>query len=105
MQITVAGCALRHRDTPRERGDPVVSSTHTPIYRRPGPFMRARSAPSGGAGVRSHARPSTTDMGLHVGNGVSLDAADDTGDAPHRPTVSVTNVPRDNIVAPERRNA
>ncbi len=33
MQITVAGCALRHRDTPRERGDPVVSSTHTPVYR------------------------------------------------------------------------
>ena len=27
------------------------------------------------------------DMGLLIGNGVSSDAADDTGDAPHRPNV------------------
>ena len=44
-------------------------------------------------------------MGLLIGNGVSSDAADDTGDAPHRPNVYVTDVPRDDSVAPERWNA
>ncbi len=44
-------------------------------------------------------------MGLHVGNGVSLDAADDTGDAPYRLNVYVNDVPRDDSVAPERWNA
>jgi hypothetical protein len=34
------------------------------------------------------------DMGLHIGNGVSLHAADDTGDAPHRPNVYVTDALR-----------
>ena len=45
------------------------------------------------------------DMGLLIGNGVSPDAADDTGDAPHRPNTYVTGVPRDDSVAPERWNA
>ena len=45
------------------------------------------------------------DMGLLIGNGVSPDAADDTGDAPHRPNVYVIDVPRDDSVAPERWNA
>ena len=39
------------------------------------------------------------DMGLHIEHGVSPDAADDTGDAPHRPNVYVTDVPRDDSVA------
>jgi hypothetical protein len=42
-------------------------------------------------------------MGLHIGNGVSLDAADDAGDAPHRRNVRVSDVPRDYSVAPELR--
>ena len=44
-------------------------------------------------------------MGLLIGNGVSLDAADDTGNAPSRPNVYVKDVPRDDSVAPERWNA
>ena len=44
-------------------------------------------------------------MGLLIGNGVSLDAADDTGDAPYYPTVYVNDVPRDDNGAPERWNA
>ena len=44
-------------------------------------------------------------MGQHVGNGVSLDAADDTGDAPYRPNVYVNDVPRDDNGARERWNA
>ena len=44
-------------------------------------------------------------MGLHVGNGVSPDAADDTGNAPYRPNVYVNDVPRDVSGAPERWNA
>jgi hypothetical protein len=35
-------------------------------------------------------------------NGVSPDAADDMGDAPHRLNVYVTDVPRDESVASER---
>ena len=38
-------------------------------------------------------------------NGVSPDAADDMGDAPHRPNIYVTDVPRDNSVALEQWNA
>ncbi len=45
------------------------------------------------------------DMGLLIGDGVSLDAADDTGDAPYRPNVYVNDVPRDDSVAPEPWNA
>ena len=41
------------------------------------------------------------DMGPLIEHGVSPDAADDTGDAPHRPNVYVTDVPRDDSVAPE----
>ena len=44
-------------------------------------------------------------MGLLIGNGVSLDAADDTGNAPYRPNVYVNDVPRDVSGAPERWNA
>ena len=47
----------------------------------------------------------STDMGLLIEHGVSPDAADDKGDAPHRPNVYVTNVPRADSVAPERWNA
>ena len=44
-------------------------------------------------------------MGLLIGNGVSLNAADDTGNAPYRPNVYVNDVPRDDNGAPERWNA
>ena len=44
-------------------------------------------------------------MGLLIEHGVSPDAADDTGDAPHRPNVCVTDVPRADSVTPERWNA
>ena len=43
-------------------------------------------------------------MGLLIGNGVSLYAADDTGDAPYRPNVNVNDVTRDDIGPPERWN-
>ena len=43
-------------------------------------------------------------MGLLIGNGVSLYAANDAEDAPHRPNAYVTDVSRDDSVAPERRN-
>jgi hypothetical protein len=43
-------------------------------------------------------------MGLLIGNGVSSDAADDTGNAPHRPNVYVTDAPRDDSGAPEQWN-
>ena len=43
-------------------------------------------------------------MGLLIGKGVSLDAADDTG-KPYRPNVYVNDVPRDDNGAPERWNA
>ena len=42
-------------------------------------------------------------MGLHIGNGVSLDAADDAGDVPHRRNVRVSDVPCDGRTAPELR--
>ena len=44
-------------------------------------------------------------MELLIGKGVSLDAADDTGDAPYRPKVYVNDVTRDDIGPPERWNA
>ena len=44
-------------------------------------------------------------MGLLIGNGVSPDAADDTGNPPYRPKVYVNDVLRDDSVAPERWNA
>ena len=43
-------------------------------------------------------------MGRLIGNGVSPYAADDTGNAPHRPNVYVTDVPRDDKVAPDGWN-
>ena len=65
--------------------------------------MRTRSAPSGGAGVRSHARPASIDMGPHTRNGIGPNAADDTGDVPHRQNVYIIDAPRDDSVAPERQ--
>ena len=50
------------------------------------------------------AQPASIDMGLHIGNGVSLDAADDAGDVPHRRNVRVSDVPCDGRTAPERWN-
>ena len=50
-------------------------------------------------------QPKSIDMGLLIRNGVSLDAADDTGNAPYRPNVYVNDVPRDDNGAPERWNA
>ena len=47
-----------------------------------------------------HSRP--IDIGLLIEHGVSPDAADDTGDEPHRPNVYVTDVLRDDSLAPER---
>ena len=44
-------------------------------------------------------------MGLLIGNGASLDANNDTGDAPYRPNVYVNDVPQDDNGAPERWNA
>jgi hypothetical protein len=44
-------------------------------------------------------------MGLLIGNGVSLDAADDTGNAPYRPNVYGNDVPHDDNGAPEPWNA
>ena len=55
--------------------------------------------------TRDPPQPASIDMGLHVGNGVSLDAADDTGDAPYRLNVYVNDVPRDDSEAPEPWNA
>ncbi len=50
-------------------------------------------------------QPKSIDMGLLIGNGVSLDAAGDTGNAPYRPNVYVNDVPRDDKGPPERWNA
>ncbi len=55
--------------------------------------------------TRDPSQPASIDMGLNVGNEVSLrHVADDTGDVPHRLNVYVTDIPRGNSVAPERRN-
>ena len=54
--------------------------------------------------TRESPQPVSIDMGLLIGNGVSPDAANDTGDAPHRQNAYVTGVPRDDSVAPERWN-
>jgi hypothetical protein len=50
-------------------------------------------------------QPKSIDMGLLIGNGVSLDAAGDTGNAPYRPNVYINDVPRDDNGARERWNA
>ena len=44
------------------------------------------------------------DMGPRIGNGGGPNAAGDMKDVPHHPNVRVTDVPRDDSVAPERRN-
>ena len=50
-------------------------------------------------------QPKSINMGLLIGNDISPDPADDTGDAPYRPNVYVNDVPRDDSGAPERWNA
>ena len=45
------------------------------------------------------------DMGPRIGNGGGPDAAGDMDVVPHCPNVYITDVPRDDSVAPERRNA
>ena len=50
---------------------------------------------------RDPPQPASIDMGLLIEHGVSPDAADDKGAAPHRPNVYITNVPRANSVAPQ----
>ena len=43
--------------------------------------------------TRDPPQPASIDLGLNVGNEVSLmHVADDTGDAPHRPNVHMTDV-------------
>ncbi len=66
--------------------------------------MTFRATIVGRPSVRTHSLKSI-DMGLLIRNGVSLDAADDTGNAPYRPNVYVNDVPRDDNGAPERWNA
>ena len=64
--------------------------------------------PSGGTHSRPAldlVQPKSIDMGLIIGNGVSLDAADDTRNAPYCPNVYVNDVPRDDNGAPKRWNA
>ena len=56
------------------------------------------------ADPRETLRNSPIDMGLHIGNSVSLDAADDAGDVPHRRNARVSDVPCDGRTAPERWN-
>ena len=54
--------------------------------------------------TRDPPQPASINMGLNVGNEVSLrHVADDTGDVPHRPNVPTTDVPREVSVAPELR--
>jgi hypothetical protein len=55
--------------------------------------------------MRDPPQPASIDMGLHAETVSARDAADDTGDTPHRPNVYVTDDPRDVSVAPERWNA
>ena len=66
------------------------------------PSDGTHSPPITRKGLRSFAY---NPRGLLIGNGVSPDAADDTGDAPYRPNVNVNDVPRDDIGPPERWNA
>ena len=45
--------------------------------------------------TRDPPQPASIDLGLNIGNDVSLmHVADDTGDVPHRPNVPTTDVPR-----------
>ena len=44
------------------------------------------------------------DMGPRIENGGGPNAAGDMEDVSHRPNVHVTDVPRDDSVAPERRS-
>ena len=54
--------------------------------------------------TRDPPQPMLTDLGLNIGDDVSLmHVADDTGDVPHRPNVHMTDVPRECSVAPELR--
>ena len=87
------GAAYDTGDAPHR---PNVTSVPREIVWRPSD--RTHSRPIHGKDFALSRTIRSIDMGLH---GVSLDAADDTGDAPHRPDVYVTDVPRDDSVAPE----
>ena len=62
--------------------------------------MRARGAPSGGAGVRSQGPPQPTSIAMRprTGNCGGTNAADDTADASYRPDVYITDAQRDDSV-------
>jgi len=54
--------------------------------------------------TRDPPQPMLTDLGLIIGDDVSLmHVADDTGDVPHRPNVHMTDVPRECSVVSELR--
>ena len=95
MQITVVGVSTTTPGYPSERGDPGVSSTHTPVYRRPGPSICARQMCPVWCWSAIPRETLHNPSRLHIGNEDSLDAADDAGDVPHRPIVYVTDVPRE----------
>ena len=103
MGITVAGG--EHYDTGIPHVKAGVSSTHTPVYQWPGPLC-APEVPQVAEHERGPTRdppqPASIDMRLNIGNGFSIDAADGARDVQHRPNVYVTDIPRDNSVAPER---
>jgi hypothetical protein len=95
------GKSVRQRDTPCEREHPVVDSKRIPAYQRLGPYMRARGAPSGGAGARSsQGPPQSTSIAMRprTRNCGGTNAADDTADAPYRPDTYITDTTRDDSV-------
>ena len=81
MQITVAGCALRHRDTPRERGEP-VSAPHELQHTGDQVHLCKKGEPTVVERERGPTReppqPVSIDMGPHTYNGGGPDAVADT---------------------------
>ena len=53
--------------------------------------------------TRDPPQPASIDMGPHTRNGFGPNAADDTGDVPHRQNIYVKDVPRGNSVPLERQ--
>ena len=101
------GKSVRQRDTPCEREHPFVGCKRIPAYRRLGPYMRARGAPSGGAGARSsQGPPQSTSIAMRprTKNCGGTNAADDTADAPHRPDTYITDAKRDDSVTGVHNN-
>ncbi len=91
---------------PCERKHPFVGCKRIPAYRRLGPYMRARGAPTGGAGARSsQGPPQSTSIAMRprAGNSSRANAADETPAASHRPDVYKTDAPRDGSVTPVRQ--